>query len=146
VGWFQSFRVPLIIMAAIPFSLVGILPAHWAMGAFFTATSMIGFIAGAGIVVRNSIILVDFIELRLADNIPLEEAVIDAGAVRFRPMMLTAAAVIVGAGVILFDPIFQGLAISLMAGEVASLFLSRMTVPVLYYVLKNKERKISGSI
>jgi multidrug efflux pump subunit AcrB len=136
VGWFQSFRVPVIIMAAIPFSLVGILPAHWAMGAFFTATSMIGFIAGAGIVVRNSIILVDFIELRLAENMPLAEAVIDAGAVRFRPMMLTAAAVIVGAGVILFDPIFQGLAISLMAGEIASLLLSRMTVPVLYYLLK----------
>jgi len=136
VGWFQSFSVPLVIMAAIPFSLVGILPAHWGMGAFFTATSMIGFIAGAGIVVRNSIILVDFIELRLAENMPLAEAVIDAGAVRFRPMMLTAAAVIVGAGVILFDPIFQGLAISLMAGEVASLFLSRMTVPVLYYMLK----------
>jgi multidrug efflux pump subunit AcrB len=139
VGWFQSFRVPLVIMAAIPFSLVGILPAHWAMGAFFTATSMIGFIAGAGIVVRNSIILVDFIELRLAENMPLAEAVIDAGAVRFRPMMLTAAAVVVGAGVILFDPIFQGLAISLMAGEIASLFLSRMTVPVLYYLLKKRE-------
>ena len=138
VGWFQSFTVPLVIMAAIPFSLVGILPAHWAMGAFFSATSMIGFIAGAGIVVRNSIILVDFIELRLAENIPLAEAVIDAGAIRFRPMMLTAAAVIVGAGVILFDPIFQGLAISLMAGEVASLFLSRMTVPVLYYLLKKE--------
>jgi multidrug efflux pump subunit AcrB len=134
VGWFQSFRTPLTIMAAIPFSLVGIIPAHALMGAFFTATSMIGFIAGAGIVVRNSIILVDFIELRLKQGMPLAEAVVDAGAVRFRPMMLTAAAVIVGAGVILFDPIFQGLAISLMAGEVASLFLSRLTVPILYYV------------
>ena len=136
VGWFQSFTTPLVIMAAIPFSLVGILPAHAAMGAFFTATSMIGFIAGAGIVVRNSIILVDFIEQRLREGLPLDQAVIDAGAVRFRPMVLTAAAVIVGAGVILFDPIFQGLAISLMAGEVASLLLSRMTVPVLYYVMK----------
>ena len=134
VGWFQSFRTPITIMAAIPFSLVGILPAHGLMGAFFTATSMIGFIAGAGIVVRTSIILVDFIELRLAQGMPLDQAVIDAGAVRFRPMMLTAAAVIVGASVILFDPIFQGLAISLMAGEVASLFLSRMTVPVLYFL------------
>ena len=134
VAWFQSFKTPIIIMAAIPFSLVGILPAHGLMGAFFTATSMIGFIAGAGIVVRNSIILVDFIELRLKQGMPLAEAVVDAGAVRFRPMMLTAAAVIVGAGVIFFDPIFQGLAISLMAGEVASLLLSRMTVPVLYYV------------
>jgi len=139
VGWFRSFKTPFIIMAAIPFSLVGILPAHWAMGAFFTATSMIGFIAGAGIVVRNSIILVDFIELRVAEGIPLAEAVIDAGAVRFRPMMLTAAAVVVGASVILFDPIFQGLAIALMAGEIASLFLSRMAVPVIYYMANRNQ-------
>ena len=139
VAWFQSMTTPLTIMAAIPFSLVGILPAHGLLGAFFTATSMIGFIAGAGIVVRNSIILVDFIELRLAEGMPLDQAVIDAGAVRFRPMMLTAAAVIVGASVILFDPIFQGLAISLMAGEVASLLLSRMTVPVLYFLEKRWE-------
>jgi len=139
VGWFQSFRTPLTIMAAIPFSLVGILPAHGLMGAFFTATSMIGFIAGAGIVVRNSIILVDFVELRLAQGMPLDQAVIDAGAVRFRPMMLTAAAVIVGASVILFDPIFQGLAISLMAGEVASLFLSRMTVPILFFLSESRK-------
>jgi multidrug efflux pump subunit AcrB len=139
VGWFQSFSTPITIMMAIPFSLIGILPAHWAMGAFFTATSMIGFIAGAGIVVRNSIILVDFIELRLAEGAPLDQAVIDAGAVRFRPMMLTAAAVVVGASVILFDPIFQGLAISLMAGEVASLLFSRMTVPILYFLDKRWE-------
>ena len=139
VGWFQSLSTPLVIMAAIPFSLIGILPAHWALGAFFTATSMIGFIAGAGIVVRNSIILVDFIELRLKEGMPLDLAVIDAGAVRFRPMMLTAAAVVVGASVILFDPIFQGLAISLMAGEVASLFFSRMTVPILYFLDKRWE-------
>ena len=104
------------------------------MGAFFTATSMIGFMAGAGIVVRNSIILVDFIELRLREGMPLAEAVVDAGAVRFRPMLLTAMAVVVGASVILFDPIFQGLAISLMAGELASLLISRMAVPVLYYM------------
>ncbi|MBN2339711.1 MAG: efflux RND transporter permease subunit [Acidobacteria bacterium] len=139
VAWFQSFKTPLVIMAAIPFSLVGILPGHWALGAFFTATSMIGFIAGAGIVVRNSIILVDFIELRLAAGVPLAEAVVDAGAVRFRPMMLTAAAVVVGAAVILADPIFQGLAISLMAGEVASLLLSRMTVPILFYRMRRRE-------
>jgi len=135
VGWFQSFTTPLVIMAAIPFSLIGIMPAHWLMGSFFTATSMIGFIAGAGIVVRNSIILVDFIELRLKEGMPLEEAVIDAGAVRFRPMLLTAAAVVVGSAIILTDPIFQGLAISLMAGEVASLLLSRSAVPILYYKL-----------
>jgi len=138
VGWFESFETPITIMAAIPFSLVGILPAHALMGAFFTATSMIGFIAGAGIVVRNSIILVDFIELRLRDGMPLEQAVVDAGAVRFRPMALTAAAVVVGAGVILFDPIFQGLAISLMAGEVASLLLSRVAVPVMYYMSRRR--------
>ena len=134
VGWFRSFRTPFIIMAPIPLTLVGILPAHALMHAFFTATSMIGFIAGAGIIVRNSIILVDFIELRRKHGFSLEEAVIDAGAVRFRPMLLTAAAVVVGASVILFDPIFQGLAISLMAGEVASTLLSRLAVPVLYFV------------
>jgi multidrug efflux pump subunit AcrB len=145
VAWFQSFKTPIIIMAAIPFSLVGILPAHGLMGAFFTATSMIGFIAGAGIVVRNSIILVDFIELRIKQGMPLAEAVVDAGAVRFRPMMLTAAAVIVGAGVILFDPIFQGLALSLMAGEVASLLLSRMTVPILYYLSAKNQLKSVAS-
>jgi multidrug efflux pump subunit AcrB len=146
VGWFRSFRTPFIIMAAIPFSLVGILPAHWAMGAFFTATSMIGFIAGAGIVVRNSIILVDFIKLRAKQGMPLVEAVVDAGAVRFRPMMLTAMAVVVGGSVILFDPIFQGLAISLMAGEIASLLLSRMAVPIIYYLgMRNNYRSTAGS-
>jgi multidrug efflux pump subunit AcrB len=134
VAWFRSFITPLVIMAPIPLTLVGILPAHWLTGAFFTATSMIGFIAGAGIIVRNSIILVDFIELRRAQGVPLGQAVVDAGAVRFRPMLLTAAAVVVGASVILFDPIFQGLALSLMAGEVASTLLSRMAVPVLYYL------------
>ncbi len=143
VGWFQSFLTPLIIMAAIPFSLVGILPAHGLLHAFFTATSMIGFIAGAGIVVRNSIILVDFIELRLSQGIPVDEAVIDAGAIRFRPMALTAAAVVVGSTVILFDPIFQGLAIALMAGEIASLLLSRMTVPVLFFLFNRNRRKLA---
>ena len=134
VGWFRSFITPAIVMIAIPFSLVGILPAHGLMDAFFTATSMIGFMAGGGIVVRNSIILVDFIELRIQEGMPLSEAVIDAGAVRFRPMLLTAMAVVVGAAVILADPIFQGLAIALMAGEIASLFISRMAVPVLYFM------------
>jgi multidrug efflux pump subunit AcrB len=139
VGWFQSFVTPLVIMAAIPFSLVGILPAHGLLHAFFTATSMIGFIAGAGIVVRNSIILVDFIELRLKEGMPLDQAVIDAGAIRFRPMMLTAAAVMAGSAVMLFDPIFQGLAIALIAGEMASLALSRMTVPVVYYIVHRRK-------
>ncbi len=142
VGWFKSFKTPLVIMAPIPLTLVGILPAHAMMGAFFTATSMIGFIAGAGIIVRNSIILVDFIELRRTQGMSLEEAVVDAGAVRFRPMLLTAAAVVVGASVILFDPIFQGLALSLMAGEVASTVLSRMAVPVLYYMSERRSRPL----
>jgi multidrug efflux pump subunit AcrB len=135
VGWFRSFVVPLIIMAPIPLTLVGIMPAHAMLDAFFTATSMIGFIAGAGIIVRNSIILVDFIELRIREGMPLGEAVIDAGATRFRPMLLTAAAVVVGASVILTDPIFQGLALSLIAGAVASTFLSWPTIPVLYYMV-----------
>jgi multidrug efflux pump subunit AcrB len=138
VGWFRSFLTPLVVMAAIPFSLVGILPAHGLMGAFFSATSMIGFMAGAGIVVRNSIILVDFIEQRLAEGMPLDQAVIDAGAVRFRPMLLTALAVVVGASVMLADPIFKGLAISLMAGEIASLLISRMAVPMLYFMASNR--------
>ncbi len=138
VGWFKDYITPLVVMAAIPFSLIGILPAHWALGAFFTATSMIGFMAGAGIVVRNSIILVDFIELRRSHGLPLAEAVVEAGAVRFRPMLLTALAVVVGSSVILADPIFQGLAISLMFGEIASLLISRMAVPVLYYMVKQR--------
>ena len=140
VGWFKDYITPLVVMAAIPFSLIGILPAHWGLHAFFTATSMIGFMAGAGIVVRNSIILVDFIELRLRHGLPLAEAVTEAGAVRFRPMLLTALAVVVGASVILADPIFQGLAISLMFGEIASLLVSRMAVPVLYFMVKNRKK------
>jgi multidrug efflux pump subunit AcrB len=141
VGWFRSFTVPLVIMAPIPLTLVGILPAHGFFGVFFTATSMIGFIAGAGIIVRNSIILVDFIELRRREGMGLSEAVLDAGEVRFRPMLLTAAAVVVGSAVMLLDPIFQGLAVSMMAGEVAATLLSRAAVPVLYYLLKRSEER-----
>jgi multidrug efflux pump subunit AcrB len=139
VGWFKSLITPLVILAPIPLSLVGILPGHALMGAFFTATSMIGFIAGAGIVVRNSIILVDFIELKLAEGIELKEAIVQAGIIRFRPMLLTAAAVVVGSSVILLDPIFQGMAVSLMAGEVAATLLSRTMVPVLYFMAKQKK-------
>ncbi len=141
VGWFDSYSVPLVIMAPIPLTLIGILPAHALAGAFFTATSMIGFIAGAGIIVRNSIILVDFIELRLAQGVPLGEAVIDAGSVRFRPVLLTALAVVVGASPILLDPIFQGLAISLMAGGIASTLLSFLAVPLLYFVTQKRHAR-----
>lgn len=144
VGWFKNYLTPVIVMLVIPFSLIGVLPAHWALGAFFTATSMIGFMAGAGIVVRNSIIIVDFIELRMSHGLPLREACIESGAVRFRPMMLTALAVIVGAAVIMADPIFQGLAVSLLFGAIASLLISPLAVPLLYY-LANRGRGVSGS-
>ncbi|MBI4662963.1 MAG: efflux RND transporter permease subunit [Verrucomicrobia bacterium] len=141
VGWFRSFLTPFIVMTVIPFSLIGILPAHGVLHAFFTATSMIGFMAGAGIVVRNSIILVDFIELRLAQGMSLADAVVEAGLIRFRPIMLTAMAVVVGATVILFDPIFQGLAISLMAGGIVSMLISPVAVPVLYFMAYIREAK-----
>jgi multidrug efflux pump subunit AcrB len=141
VAWFKDFTTPLVIMAPIPLTLIGILPGHALMGAFFTATSMIGFIALAGIIVRNSIILIDFAELRRREGMPLDQAIIDAGAVRFRPMLLTAAAVVVGSFVILFDPIFQGLALAMMCGEIASTTLSRITIPILYFMVESwKER------
>ena len=141
VGWFKSFLTPLVVMVVIPFSLIGVLPAHGILHAFFTATSMIGFMAGAGIVVRNSIILVDFIELRLAQGHPLAEAVVEAGMVRFRPIMLTALAVVAGATVILFDPIFQGLAIALMAGSLVSMFTAPVLVPLLYFMARQAKSK-----
>ncbi len=140
VGWFESFEVPWVILVPIPLSLIGIIPAHGLLGAFFTATSMIGFIAGAGIIVRNSIILVDFIELKLREGMPLALAVEEAGVVRFRPILLTAAAVIVGSLVMLADPIFQGLAISPMAGSVAATLLSVPSIPVLYYLVARRGR------
>ncbi len=141
VGWFKSFLTPLIVMVVIPFSLIGVLPAHAMLHAFFTATSMIGFMAGAGIVVRNSIILVDFIELRLAEGHPLANAVVEAGMVRFRPIMLTALAVVAGASVILSDPIFQGLAIALMAGSLISMFTAPVLVPLLYFMANKSNRQ-----
>jgi multidrug efflux pump subunit AcrB len=146
VAWFRSFTTPLVIMAPIPLTLIGILPGHALFGAFFTATSMIGFIALAGIIVRNSIILIDFAELKRREGLPLDEAIIEAGAVRFRPMLLTGAAVVVGSFVIVFDPIFQGLAIALMCGEIASTTLSRVTIPVLYYLVESrKEKRAAGA-
>jgi multidrug efflux pump subunit AcrB len=141
VGWFKSFLTPTIVMVVIPFSLIGVLPAHGLLHAFFTATSMIGFMAGAGIVVRNSIILVDFIEMRLAEGHPLAEAVVEAGVIRFRPIMLTALAVVAGATVILADPIFQGLAIALMAGSLISMFTAPVLVPLLYFMANNRQLK-----
>lgn len=139
VGWFQNFTVPLIMLAAIPLSLIGIVIGHWLLGAYFTATSMIGFIALAGVMVRNSVLLIDFIDIRLRDGIPLDQAIIDAGAVRTTPILLTAGAVVLGAVIILFDPIFQGLAIALIGGTITSTFLTLLVIPLLYRrMLKSK--------
>jgi multidrug efflux pump subunit AcrB len=135
VGQFQSFVTPLVIMAPIPLTLIGILPGHWLMGSYFTATSMIGFIALSGIIVRNSILLVDFIQLEEQAGASLREAVIKAGIIRTRPILLTAAALMVGAFVIILDPIFQGLAVSLLFGVGASTLLTLIVIPVLYYYL-----------
>jgi multidrug efflux pump subunit AcrB len=139
VGWFQSFKVPLVIMAPIPLTLIGILPGHALTGAFFTATSMIGMIALAGIIVRNSILLVDFIQLAEARGRPLREAVLEAGAVRFRPIALTAAAVVIGGLVMVLDPIFQGLAVALMSGAIVATLLTMVVVPLLYWELRRRE-------
>ncbi len=139
VGWFQNFKTPLVMMVAIPLSLVGIVLGHWMLGAFFTATSFIGMIALAGVMVRNSVLLIDFIEIRLNDGIPLKQAIIDAGAVRTTPILLTTGAVVIGASIILFDPIFQGLAISLVAGAIVSTLLTLIVVPLIYYITERKK-------
>jgi multidrug efflux pump subunit AcrB len=139
VGWFQNFTVPLVMLAAIPLSLIGIVLGHWMLGAYFTATSMIGFIALAGVMVRNSVLLIDFINIRLRENVPLKQAIIEAGAVRTTPILLTAGAVALGAIIILFDPIFQGLAISLMGGTITSTFLTLLVVPLLYFKMMRKK-------
>jgi len=136
VGWFQNFKTPIVMMAAIPLSLIGIVLGHWLFGAFFTATSFIGMIALAGVMVRNSILIIDFIEIRLNDEIPLKQAIIEAGAVRTTPILLTTGAVVIGASIILFDPIFQGLAISLVAGAIVSTVLTLIVVPLLYYMIE----------
>jgi multidrug efflux pump subunit AcrB len=138
VGWFQNFKAPIVMMVAIPLSLVGIVLGHWMMDAFFTATSFIGMIALAGIMVRNSVLLIDFVNLRMEEGIPLKQAVIEAGAVRTTPILLTAGTVVIGAFVILFDPIFQGLAISLMGGTIVSTVLTLLVVPLVYYMIEKK--------
>ena len=141
VGWFQNFKAPIVMMVAIPLSMVGIVLGHWLLGAFFTATSFIGMIALAGIMVRNSVLLIDFVNLRLAEGIPIKQAVIEAGAVRTTPILLTAGTVVIGAFVILFDPIFQGLAISLMGGTIVSTVLTLLVVPLVYFMIERKNYK-----
>jgi len=141
VGWFQNFKAPIVMMVAVPLSLIGIILGHWMMGAFFTATSFIGMIALAGIMVRNSVLLIDFINLRTDEGIPLKQACIEAGAVRTTPILLTAGTVVIGAFVILFDPIFQGLAISLMGGTIVSTVLTLLVVPLVYYMIEKNNYK-----
>ena len=146
VGMFQNFTVPLLMMIPIPLTLVGIIPGHLIFGAFFTATSMIGVIALAGIMVRNSVLLIDFIEARLRQGLPLKEAVIEAGAIRFLPIALTAGTVVTGSFVMVFDPIFQGLAISLMMGSLLSTVLTVVVIPLAYFLYARGRREtLSGS-
>ena len=139
VGWFQNFKTPIVMMIAIPLSLVGIVLGHWMLDAFFTATSFIGMIALAGIMVRNSVLLIDFIEIRLNEGASIKQAIIDSGAVRTKPILLTTGAVVIGASIILFDPIFQGLAISLVAGAIVSTMLTLIVVPLIYYMTEHKK-------
>ena len=139
VGWFQNFKTPMVMMLAIPLSLIGIVFGHWLLNAYFTATSFIGMIALAGVMVRNSVLLIDFIEIRLNEGVPLKQAIIEAGAVRTTPILLTTGAVVIGASIILFDPIFQGLAISLVFGAVVSTVLTLLVVPIIYYITERKK-------
>ena len=139
VGWFQNFKTPIVMMLAIPLSLIGIVFGHWLLGAYFTATSFIGMIALAGVMVRNSVLLIDFIEIRLNDGIELKQAIIEAGAVRTSPILLTTGAVVIGASIILFDPLFQGLAISLVFGAIVSTILTLIVVPLIYYITERKK-------
>ncbi len=146
VAWFGSFVAPLVMMTAIPLTLIGIAPGHWAFGAFFTATSMIGMIALAGIMVRNGILLIDYLEARRSAGVPLQQAIIEAGAVRTRPIALTAGTVVIGAIVILFDPIFEGLAVSLIAGAMASTVLTLIVVPSIYYLVHREPRTSDAAV
>jgi len=144
VGMFQDFWVPIIMMIPVPLTLVGIIPGHLMFGAFFTATSMIGLIALAGIMVRNSVLLIDFIVARVKHGLPLEEAVIEAGAVRFLPIALTAGTVVAGSFVMVFDPIFQGLAISLMMGALMSTVLTIVVIPLAYFLHARRFHRTAG--
>ena len=142
VGQFKSFKLPLVILTPIPLTLVGIVFGHILFGAPFTATSMIGFIALAGIIVRNSILLVDFIRHARSPDKSLRETLLEAGMIRFKPIVLTAAAAMIGASVILTDPIFQGLAISLLFGLASSTLLTVLVIPAIYIVFRDDGRAV----
>lgn len=144
VAQFGSYKLPLIILSPVPLTFIGIMFGHWAFNAAFTATSMIGFIALAGIIVRNSILLVDFIRNDVKPGTTLRQALIEAGAIRFKPIFLTAIAAMIGAAVILFDPIFQGLAISLLFGLLSSTILTVLVIPAIYIVFRDGDAIISA--
>ena len=139
VAQFRSYLVPLIIMAPIPLTIIGVMPGHWLADKQFTATSMIGMIALAGIIVRNSILLVDFINQQVAEGMEFEQAVINSGAVRAKPIILTGVAAMMGALFILDDPIFSGLAVSLISGILVSTVLTLVVIPVMYYALMHNK-------
>ena len=141
VAQFGSFRVPLIVLTPVPLTLVGIVTGHWLLGAPFTATSMIGFIALAGIIVRNSILLVDFIRHAAKPSLTLREIVLEAGAIRIKPILLTAIAAMIGAAFILTDPIFQGLAISLLFGLASSTALTVLIIPAIYVSVRGPDSR-----
>ena len=145
VAQFGSFKLPLVILIPVPLTLIGIVIGHWLLSAAFTATSMIGFIALAGIIVRNSILLVDFIRHKREQGVALRPALIEAGATRFKPIFLTAAAAMIGAAFILTDPIFQGLAISLVFGLASSTALTLLVIPAIYVWLRDDEMPTKAS-
>jgi multidrug efflux pump subunit AcrB len=140
VAQFGSFKLPLLVLVPIPLTLIGIVLGHWLFGAPFTATSMIGFIALAGIIVRNSILLIDFIRHVPQSGMTLRQVVLAAGAIRFKPILLTALSAMIGAATILTDPIFQGLAISLLFGLASSTLLTVLVIPAIYVVLRDPDR------
>jgi multidrug efflux pump subunit AcrB len=146
VGYYKSFALPIIVMGAIPLTLVGVFPGHWITQQAFTATSMIGVIALAGIVVRNSLLLIDFILDYRRRGYGLEDAVIEAGAVRFRPILLTALAIILGSAIMITDPVFGGLAVSLIFGTFASTALTLVVIPLLYYLWQRNASPAGQSI
>jgi multidrug efflux pump subunit AcrB len=145
VGWFQNFKTPIVMMLAIPLSLIGIVFGHWLLGAYFTATFFIGMIALAGVMVRNSVLLIDFIEIRLNDGEPLKQAIIEAGSSKNLSILLTTGAVVIGASIILFDPLFQGLAISLVFGPSFTI-LTLIVVPLIYYVTEKEMESSQRSL
>jgi multidrug efflux pump subunit AcrB len=146
VAYYQSFSLPLVAMAAIPLAVVGLFPGHLIMGAQFSATSLIGVIALAGVVVRNSLLIIDFVLDYQRQGMELRQAILEAGAVRLRPILLTALAIIFGSMVMLSDTVFGGLAISLIFGTIASTILTLLVIPLLLYMLLKRKQQMQMKI